>query len=107
MDSKDEDLDSSDDEKDDVEKGEKKQPKGLWSHKSGDVVATVLAIGAYTHAGQNAGGAAQHLACRKFREQHGLNPVIMTHIHEMRVLLTRLLQSRLVQDSNTNQTKCL
>ena len=94
-----EETDSSDDEEADVGKGRKKKQKGYWAHRSGDVMATVLSIGAYTHASRNAGGAAQRLACRKFCEQHGLNPVIMSRIHEMRVRLTRLLQSRLVQDS--------
>ena len=83
----------------------KKKRKGFWSNRNGDVLATVLAIGAYTHAGRNAGGAAQRLACRKFCEQHGLNPVVMSRIHEMRVRLTRLLQSRLVEDSAGNHAR--
>eukprot|EP00977_Amphora_coffeiformis_P014425 scaffold4042_cov165-Amphora_coffeaeformis.AAC.5 len=80
-------------------KTKKPKQKGFWLHKGGDMLATVLAIGAYTHAGRNAGGAAQRLACRKFCEHHGLNPVIMARIHDMRLRLTRLLMSRLVKDS--------
>ena len=98
------DSDSGDDAPDDNETKKNKQ-KGFWSHKGGDVLATVLAIGAYTHAGRNAGGAAQQLACRKFCEQHGLNPVIMGRIHDMRIRLTRLLMRRLVNDSNKTVDK--
>lgn len=79
--------------------------KGVWSHRGGDVMATVLAIGAYAHAGRNAGGAAQRMACKKFCEKHGLNAVVMSRIHDMRLRLTRLLQSRLTHDCSRNQSQ--
>jgi ATP-dependent RNA helicase DHX37/DHR1 len=73
----------------------KSKRKGFWAHRGGDVLATVLAIGAFTHAGRNAGGAAQRLAFSRFCEQQGLNPIIMTRIHDMRIRLTRVMQNRL------------
>ena len=82
-----------------------KKQKGYWSHRTGDVLATVLAIGAYTHAGRNAGGAAQRMACRKFCEEHGLNPVIMSRVHDMRIRLTRLLRNRLVSEESASEHK--
>jgi ATP-dependent RNA helicase DHX37/DHR1 len=98
--------DEEEKEEDIVDNRAQKQ-KGFWSHRSGDVLATVLAIGAYTHAGRNAGGAAQRMACRKFCDEHGLNPVIMSRIHDMRIRLNRLLQNRLVIDKSTNNLQSL
>lgn len=86
----------------DSEKAKRESRKGFWSHRGGDVLATVLAIGAYTFAGRNAGGAAQRLACRKFCEEHGLNAVIMGRIHDMRIRLTRLLMKRLAEGTKPN-----
>ena len=88
-------VSENDEERKSDEESKKPNQKGFWIHQGGDVLATVLAIGAYTHAGRNAGGAAQRLACRKFCESHGLNSVIMGRIHEMRLRLTRLLSNRL------------
>jgi len=66
-----------------------------WTHKGGDVLARMLAVGAYTYAGRGAGGASEKLACKKFCEENGLNPVVMQRIQKMRSHLARLCKTRL------------
>jgi ATP-dependent RNA helicase DHX37/DHR1 len=66
-----------------------------WKHKAGDVLAAMLAAGAYTYAGRGAGGASERAACRKFCKENGLNPVLMERIEKMRIHLARLARVRL------------
>ena len=66
-----------------------------WRHRSGDVLAAMLAVGGYTYAGRGAGGASEKVACRKFCEANGLNPVVMERIQKMRIHLARLAKLRL------------
>lgn len=73
----------------------KELSKRKWSHRGGDVLAAVHAVGAYTYAGRNAGGVAEKVACRTFCEENGLNPVIMERIQKMRLHLARLARIRL------------
>jgi ATP-dependent RNA helicase DHX37/DHR1 len=66
-----------------------------WTHKAGDVLAVMLAVGAYTYAGKGAGGSSEKLACRKFCEENGLNYPIMERIQKMRLHLAGLSKLRL------------
>lgn len=69
--------------------------KSKWTHRGGDILAAVHAVGAYTYAGQGAGGVAEKVACRTFCEENGLNAVIMERIQKMRLHLARLAKARL------------
>lgn len=69
--------------------------KSKWTHRGGDILAAVHAVGAYTYADRNAGGAAEKVACRTFCEENGLNAVIMERIQKMRLHLARLAKARL------------
>ena len=51
--------------------------KSKWTHDGGDVLATMMAAGAYAYAGRGAGGASEKLACRQFCEENGLHLVVM------------------------------
>lgn len=73
----------------------KEQAKSKWTHRGGDILAAVHAVGAYAYAGRGAGGAAEKVACRRFCEENGLNPVIMERIQKMRLHLARLARHRL------------
>ena len=79
----------------DTKKEKKKRRVHCWSHRGGDILAGVLAVGAYTYAGRGAGGMAEKVARRKFCEDNGLNPVVMARIQKMRTHLTRLAKTRL------------
>lgn len=73
----------------------RKELSNLWKHDGGDVLAGVLACGAYSYAGRGAGGVSESLACRKFCEENNLHPVIMQRIHKMRIHLAKLAKTRL------------
>lgn len=77
-----------------IEKAERKSRR-RWHHRRGDVLAAMLAVGAFTYAGRGAGGASEQLASRKFCEENGLNYVIMTRIQKMRAHLASLAKNRL------------
>lgn len=66
-----------------------------WTHKAGDVLAVMLAVGAYTYAGKGAGGSSEKMACRKFCEENGLNYPLMERIQKMRLHLAGLAKLRL------------
>ena len=68
--------------------------KHKWSHKAGDVLAALLAVGAYTYAGHGVGGNAEKLACEKFCRENGLHSVVMERIQQMRRHLSHLAKSR-------------
>ena len=89
--------DGSDDEedKDAVEEAKKKSKCKHWMHKSGDIYAVMLAIGAYTYAGRGAGGISEKVACRQFCEENGLHHLIMERIQKIRIHLSRLVQTRM------------
>jgi ATP-dependent RNA helicase DHX37/DHR1 len=93
MESKEEDAVSSDD--DSVPKQDEKKTTLQWTHKAGDVYAVMLAVGAYTYAGQGAGGISEKVACKQFCQDNGLNHVIMERIQKIRVHLSRLVQARM------------
>mmetsp|Transcript_18090 Transcript_18090/g.25078 ORF Transcript_18090/g.25078 Transcript_18090/m.25078 type:complete len:522 (-) Transcript_18090:874-2439(-) len=78
-----------------LEKEKKKSRKKKWMHKGGDVLAGMLASGAYTYAGKGAGGVSEKLACREFCEENGLNCVVMERIQKMRIHLAKLAKTRL------------
>ena len=92
------DVSSSDDhssDESDEDKNDVKMASSRWRHKGGDALACMLAVGAYTFAGRGAGGVSEKVACRKFCEENGLNPVIMERIQKMRIHLARLAKFRL------------
>jgi ATP-dependent RNA helicase DHX37/DHR1 len=73
----------------------KKKKSHRWSHKAGDVLAAMLAVGAYTYAGRGLKGRDEKMAIEKFCLENGLNPVIMERIQQMRRHLCHLAKSRL------------
>jgi ATP-dependent RNA helicase DHX37/DHR1 len=98
-------LDEIDKQKAEQIEKEKKKNRNRWHHRGGDVLAAMLAVGAYTFAGRGAGGAAEQLASRKFCEENGLNYVIMTRIQKMRSHLASLAKNRLASvDSVASRT---
>ncbi len=77
------------------EKKQKENRRHRWCHKGGDVLAGILASGAYSYAGRGAGGLSENLACKRFCDDNSLNPVIMQRIQKMRHHLARLAHQRL------------
>jgi hypothetical protein len=75
------------------EKGKRKRSR--WFHSGGDVLAAMLAVGAYTFAGQGAGGSSETLAHRNFCEENGLNYAVMSRIQKMRKHLAGIAKNRL------------
>ena len=97
-----EDKDDDDDDLDEVDKqlveerkAKKKRNHMQWFNEGGDVLAAMLAVGAYTYAGRGAGGASEKLANSKFCEENGLNYVIMNRIQKMRSHLATIAKNRL------------
>ena len=96
------DNEESDDDLDEVDKKlveerEKKFKRNLrqWYNHGGDVLAAMLAVGAYTYAGRGAGGASEKLANSKFCEENGLSYPIMCRIQKMRSHLAMIAKNRL------------
>jgi ATP-dependent RNA helicase DHX37/DHR1 len=85
---------------------ERKKRSHQWFHSGGDILASMLAVGAYTYAGQGAGGSSEALATRRFCEENGLNHVIMSRIQKMRANLASIAKNRLgtVTDSVASRT---
>lgn len=79
---------------DEKEKG-KKNGHIRWFHSGGDVLASMLAVGAYTYAGRGAGGSSEAHANRTFCEEYGLNTAIMSRIQKMRKHLAGIAKNRL------------
>mmetsp|Transcript_35799 Transcript_35799/g.52484 ORF Transcript_35799/g.52484 Transcript_35799/m.52484 type:complete len:1193 (-) Transcript_35799:369-3947(-) len=77
------------------DEAKKRQGKLKWSHKGGDVIAGLIAVGAYTYSGNGSDSASEILQQRKFCEENGLHFVVMQRIHKMRVHLARLVKTRL------------
>ena len=72
-----------------------KKPKfQRWTHRGGDILAGMIAVGAYTYAGRGAGGSSEILACKKFCAENGLNYPIMCRIQKMRLHLAKLAKTR-------------
>jgi ATP-dependent RNA helicase DHX37/DHR1 len=93
-----EDFDNSLDEVDryqDEEREKREKKNKRWDHRSGDILAAMLAVGAFTYAGQGAGGVSERLASKTFCEENGLNYVIMKRIQKMRSHLASLAKNRL------------
>jgi ATP-dependent RNA helicase DHX37/DHR1 len=94
--------DSDDESMDEIDKAkaksiakQEKKNKKRWQHRNGDILASMLAVGAYTYAGKGAGGATEQLAARKFCEENGLSHVTMGRIQKMRKHLASLAKHRL------------
>lgn len=77
------------------ERKKKKRNSNQWFNHGGDVLAAVLAVGAYTYAGRGLGGASEKFAKSKFCEENGLNYVIMCRIQKMRSHLATIARNRL------------
>jgi ATP-dependent RNA helicase DHX37/DHR1 len=96
---------SDDDSEKAASKEAQKKKKKRWQHRGGDVMAAMLAVGAYTYAGRGAGGVSEQLACRKFCDENGLNYMIMTRVQKLRLHLARLAKIRLSKvDSIASKT---
>ena len=78
----------------DDETARKKPKVPRWTHRGGDILAGILAIGAYTYAGRGAGGSSEILACKQFCAENGLNYPIMFRIQKMRLHLAKLAKTR-------------
>jgi len=74
---------------------EKESRRHRWCHNGGDILAGVLAAGAFSYAGKGAGRLSESLACKRFCEENRLNYVVMQRIQKMRVHLARLAHQRL------------
>jgi ATP-dependent RNA helicase DHX37/DHR1 len=86
------DADEYQDERDNnASDAKEKRKQHRWTHRGGDVMAVLLAVGAYTYASRDGGDR----AARKFCEENGLNPVVMSRIQKMRIHLARLARARL------------
>lgn len=96
-----EDDNEEDDELDDVDKKlvedreKSKRQSKKWNHSGGDVLAALLAVGAYTFAGRAAGEQSEKLANRRFCDENGLNYTIMARIQKMRMHLASISKNRL------------
>lgn len=66
-----------------------------WGHRGGDVMAAVVAVGAYAYAGRGAGGVSEKLACLTFCKENCLNATVMARIHRLRHQIGRLAHMRL------------
>lgn len=66
-----------------------------WLHNGGDVLAGLLAVGAYSYAGRGAGGKSEYFACQTFCEDNGLNFVVMQRIQKLRLQLAKMIKVRL------------
>jgi len=95
------DIEGDEEDLDDIDKNlvaEKEKRKKIfkkWFHHGGDVLASMLAVGAYTYAGRGAGGASENLANSKFCEENGLDYAIMCRIQKMRSHLANIAKNRL------------
>ena len=76
-----------------AEKERKKKMKSKWNHSGGDVVAAMMAAGAYAFACDR--NMANSVACRQFCDENGLNSVVMQRITKLRLHLCKLAKSRL------------
>jgi len=76
-----------------AEKERKKKMSSKWQHNGGDVLAAMMAAGAYAFASDRA--KADKLACHRFCEENGLNLVIMQRIAKLRLHLCKLAKARL------------
>ena len=83
------------DEEDESVKETKRERKSKWQHRNGDVLAGMLALGAYTYAGRGSGGASESAACRRFCEKNDLSYAVMVKIQKIRVHLARMAKMRL------------
>jgi ATP-dependent RNA helicase DHX37/DHR1 len=93
-DSKEEEDSQSTSDSEDEHDTRKKPEVRKWMHRRGDVLAGMLAVGAYTYAGRGAGGSSEKSACKKFCSENGLNFPVMDRIQKMRLHLARLAKIR-------------
>ena len=78
-----------------VKQKKKEQRKRKWRHSGGDILAGMLAIGAYSYDSRsNKEKKGNSDTRKKFCEENGLNPVIMERIQKMRVHLAKLAKQR-------------
>lgn len=92
---KEEDLDEVDTKVVEERERKKKINRRQWFNHGGDVLAAMLAVGAYTYSGRGVGGATEKLANSKFCQENGLNHAIMCRIQKMRSHLAMIAKNRL------------
>ena len=70
-----------------------------WIHQGGDVLAGMLAAGAYAYAGVGVPGRQQQkknrILLNNFCQENGLHPVVMERIHRARIHLAKLAARKL------------
>lgn len=92
-------------ESEEKKKKELRKNKNKWTqHKGGDVMAALLAIGAYTYAGKGAKGQSEAYVCKRFCEEHGLNFVVMRRIQQLRYQLAKLVHNRSMFDESSGES---
>jgi len=76
-----------------AEKERKTKMNSKWQHNGGDVLAAMMAAGAYAFASDR--NKTDKLACHRFCEENGLNLVVMQRIAKLRLHLCKLAKARL------------
>ncbi|KAL7443952.1 hypothetical protein ACHAXM_010962 [Skeletonema potamos] len=76
-----------------AEKERKAKMSSKWQHSGGDVLAAMMAAGAYAFASDR--DKTDKLACHRFCEENGLNLVVMQRIAKLRLHLCKLAKARL------------
>lgn len=70
------------------------EQRNQWFHPHGDVLASLLAVGADSYARRGVGGASEAAASKRFCEENGLNFVVIQRIQKLRKQLTKLVKMR-------------
>ena len=70
----------------------KKMSARKWNHNGGDVLAAMMAVGAYAYADSEN---SDKSTCRQFCDDNGLNLVVMQRIAKLRLHLCKLAKARL------------
>ncbi|KAL7458181.1 hypothetical protein ACHAWC_009726 [Mediolabrus comicus] len=70
----------------------KKMSARKWNHNGGDVLAAMMAVGAYAYADSEN---SDKSTCRQFCDENGLNLVVMQRIAKLRLHLCKLAKARL------------
>eukprot|EP00559_Dactyliosolen_fragilissimus_P005827 CAMPEP_0184858454 /NCGR_PEP_ID=MMETSP0580-20130426/3549_1 /TAXON_ID=1118495 /ORGANISM="Dactyliosolen fragilissimus" /LENGTH=1442 /DNA_ID=CAMNT_0027354605 /DNA_START=156 /DNA_END=4481 /DNA_ORIENTATION=+ len=73
----------------------RKNMMSRWRHSGGDVLARILAAGAYAYAGVGGEDFPEDLARKRFCAENGLNHVIMKRIHQTRLHILKIVSRQL------------
>jgi HrpA-like RNA helicase len=72
-----------------------KEIRNKWRHRGGDVLAGMLAVGAYSYASEEQVARQEKAACQRFCNEMGLSYSVMVRIQKMRLHLAGLAKARL------------